>query len=206
MMLREANLLHRSSNGESRTKRRKKRPKKRGRPKKSPLAQTPSVVITQPKKRGRPKKPPLAQTPSVVIHARTSYNDTYIEVVATNKASEGETGVDAVSRINEGPSFELLSQNMLIASDDVDVKLNKKSTSQFNFVHKEAEIPRQEDSIVKPLVKTNTPQIKEPMTVIKKPDTSLKGVFDPSIQLKSPYKNPNIKKERGEDWKDNFQR
>ncbi|PHT39743.1 hypothetical protein CQW23_18597 [Capsicum baccatum] len=80
-----------------------------------------------------------------------SYNDTPIEVVATNKGSEEETRVDAVSRINEGPSFELLSQNMLIASDEVDVKSNKKSTSQFNFVQKEAEIPRQEDAIAKPL-------------------------------------------------------
>ncbi|PHT97131.1 hypothetical protein BC332_33943 [Capsicum chinense] len=191
-------------------------PKKRGRPKRPPfaqtpsvviaLAQTPSLVIAQPKKRGRPKKPPLAQTPSVVSHARTSYNDTPIEVVATNKGSEEETRVDVVSRINEGPSFEFLSQNMLIASDEVDVKSNKKSTSQFNFVQKEAKIPKQEDSIAKPLVKTNTPQTKEPMTVIKKPDISFKGVFTPSIWLKSPYKNPYIKKEWGEDWKDNFQR
>ncbi|PHT72926.1 hypothetical protein T459_23711 [Capsicum annuum] len=98
----------------------------------------------QPKKRGRPKKPPLAPSPSVVCHARVSYNDTPIEVVATNKRSEEETRVDVVSRINEGPSFELLSQNMLIASDEVDVKSNKKSTSQFKFFKKEAEIPRQE--------------------------------------------------------------
>ncbi|KAM3270918.1 hypothetical protein P3S67_029120 [Capsicum chacoense] len=95
---------------------------------------------------------------------------------------------------------------MLRESDEVDVKSNKKSTSQFNFFQKEAEIPRQEDSTVKPLVKTNTPQTKEPMTVIKKPNISFKGVFAPSIWLKSPYKNPNIKKERGEHWKDNFQR
>ncbi|PHT97496.1 hypothetical protein BC332_33577 [Capsicum chinense] len=91
---------------------------------------------TKPKKRGRPKKPPLAQTPSVVCHARVSYNDTPIEVVATNKRSEEETRVDVVSRINEGPSFELLSQNMLIVSDEVDVKSNKKWTSQFKFLRK----------------------------------------------------------------------
>lgn len=62
-----------------------------------------------------------------------SYSDTSVEVAATNKGSEGEIRVDAISRINEGPSFELASQNMLIASDDdVDPHLKTKFMEWFS--------------------------------------------------------------------------